>query len=46
MAQASDGVVVGSALVNCISRNLADPDLAVKQIGEKAAELAGALGLE
>ena len=46
VAQASDGVVVGSALVNCISRNLADPDLAVKQIGEKAAELAGALGLE
>ena len=46
VAQASAGVVVGSALVNCISRNLADPDLAVKQIGEKAAELAGALGLE
>ena len=46
VAQASDGVVVGSALVNCISRNLADPDLAVKQIGKKAAELAGALGQE
>ena len=46
VAKASDGVVVGSALVNCISRNLADPDLAVKQIGEKAAELAGALGVK
>ncbi len=43
VAKASDGVVVGSALVNCISRNLADPDLAVKQIGGKATELAEGL---
>ena len=43
VAKASDGVVVGSALVNCISRNHANPDLAVKQIGEKAAELAEGL---
>jgi len=46
VAKASDGVVVGSALVNCISRNLTDPDLAVKQIGEKAAELAEGLSVK
>jgi tryptophan synthase alpha chain len=46
VANASDGVVVGSALVNCISRNLADPDLAVKQIGEKATELAEGLSVK
>lgn len=46
VAKASDGVVVGSALVNCISRNLTDPHLAVKQIGEKAAELAEGLSVK
>jgi tryptophan synthase alpha chain len=46
VAKASDGVVVGSALVNCVSRNLSDPDLAVQEIGEKAAELAEGLSLE
>ncbi len=46
VAKASDGVVVGSALVNCISRNLADPDLAVKQIGGKATELAEGLSVK
>lgn len=46
VAKASDGVVVGSALVNCISRNLADTDLAVKQIGEKATELAEGLSVK
>jgi tryptophan synthase alpha chain len=46
VANASDGVVVGSALVNCISRNLADPDLAVTQIGEKATELAEGLSVK
>lgn len=46
VAKASDGVVVGSALVNCISRNLTDPNLAVKQIGEKAAELAEGLSVK
>ena len=46
VAQASDGVVVGSALVNCISRNLSNPTLALEQIGEKATELAGALGVK
>jgi hypothetical protein len=33
-------------LVNCVSRNLSDPDLAVQEIGEKAAELAEGLSLE
>ena len=33
-------------LVNCISRNLADTDLAVKQIGEKATELAEGLSVK
>ncbi|MAH26528.1 MAG: tryptophan synthase subunit alpha [Opitutae bacterium] len=46
VAKASDGVVVGSALVNCISRNLADTDLTVKQIGEKATELAEGLSVK
>ena len=43
VAKAADGVVVGSALVNCISGNLSETDLAVEQIGKKAAELAEGL---
>ena len=43
VAKAADGVVVGSALVNCISGNLSKADLAVEQIGKKAAELAEGL---
>ena len=43
VAKSADGVVVGSALVNCISGNLSDPDLAVNQIGKKASELAEGL---
>ena len=31
----ADGVVVGSALVNCISGNLSDPQFAVEQIAKK-----------
>ena len=43
VARAADGVVVGSALVNCISGNLSQPDLAVVKIGDKASELAQGL---
>ncbi len=43
VAKAADGVVVGSALVNCISGNLDDPELAVQKIGKKATELAEGL---
>ena len=43
VARAADGVVVGSALVNCISGNLSQPDLAVEKIGDKASELAQGL---
>ena len=43
VAKAADGVVIGSALVNCISGNLSEPNLAVEQIGKKAAELAEGL---
>ncbi len=46
VAKAADGVVVGSALVNCISGNLKDPELAVQQIGKKATELAEGLSSE
>jgi len=43
VARAADGVVVGSALVNCISGNLSQPNLAVEKIGYKASELAQGL---
>ena len=36
VASYSDGVVVGSALVNCISENLGDSSLIVQKIGERA----------
>ena len=40
VAEAADGVVVGSALVNCIPRNLESPERIPAEIGEKARELA------
>ena len=43
VAQAADGVVVGSALVNCISGNLENPELMIEQIGCRAAGLAEGL---
>ena len=46
VAKAADGVVVGSALVNCISGNLSDPQFAVEQIAKKATELAKGLAVE
>jgi len=47
VAEAADGVVVGSALVNCIPRNLESPERIPAEIGEKARELAqGLLPLE
>ncbi|MCC5839962.1 MAG: tryptophan synthase subunit alpha [Opitutales bacterium] len=39
----ADGVVVGSALVNCIAARADDPAAAVRAIGEKAAELSAPL---
>ena len=39
VAKVADGVVVGSALVNCISRNLKTPEKIPLEIGEKAREL-------
>ena len=38
-SELADGVVVGSALVNCISRNLKTPEKIPMEIGEKAREL-------
>ncbi len=43
VASIADGVIVGSALVNCIGRNPGDPAAAVKAIGEKAASLSAPL---
>ncbi len=43
VGQLADGVVVGSALVNCISGNLPDPASIPGVIGERAAELVGGL---
>ena len=43
VGQVADGVVVGSALVNCISGNLPDPASIPGVIGERAAELVGGL---
>lgn len=43
VAEAADGVVVGSALVNCIGRNLEHPDRAIAELEAKARELVGGL---
>ena len=43
VAAVADGVVVGSALVNCIPRNLDAPERIPEAIGDKARELSGAL---
>ncbi len=43
VAEVADGVVVGSALVNCIPRNLETPERIPVEIGEKALELAQGL---
>jgi tryptophan synthase alpha chain len=43
VAQSADGVVVGSALVNCIPAHPNDPAAAVQALGEKARELVGGL---
>lgn len=46
VAQAADGVVVGSAIVNCIANNLGDADAIVGALTDKMGELTagGALG--
>ncbi len=41
----ADGVVVGSALVNCIQRNIDNPQAALKELREKSSALVGGLGL-
>ncbi len=43
VAASADGVVVGSALVNCISGNLGSPDKITATLGAKAADLASGL---
>ena len=43
VASCSDGVVVGSALVNCISENLGNSSLIVQKIGERARFLTSGL---
>ena len=43
VAAQADGVVVGSALVNCIPAHAGDPDAIVAAIGEKARELISGL---
>ena len=43
VGKAADGVVVGSALVNCISENLSTPDAIPQSIGSRAAELVAGL---
>ncbi|KAF0095739.1 MAG: tryptophan synthase alpha chain [Puniceicoccaceae bacterium 5H] len=45
VASVADGVVVGSALVNCIGSNLDNPQKAVSTLGAKAHELVGGLSL-
>ena len=39
VGEAADGVVVGGALVNCISENLSNPASIPRAIGDRAAEL-------
>jgi tryptophan synthase alpha chain len=36
VGEVSDGVVVGSALVNCISENLGEPEVMIEKIGARA----------
>ena len=43
VAQVADGVVVGSALVNCIPENIAHPDLVIEKIGLCAKQLSSGL---
>ena len=43
VGEVADGVVVGSALVNCISENLSSPGSIPRAIGERAAGLSGGL---
>lgn len=43
VGKVADGVVVGSALVNCISENLSTPDAIPRAIGSRAAELVAGL---
>lgn len=43
VAGTADGVIVGSALVNCVARNRNEPEKAINEIGEKAALLSAPL---
>lgn len=43
VGEISDGVVVGSALVNCISENLGNPESIVEKIGARAKALSSGL---
>lgn len=43
VAQVADGVVVGSALVNCIPQNLNNMDAMIQALGEKTKALVGGL---
>ena len=44
VAAVADGVVVGSALVNCVPAHPGDPDAIVEAVGAKARELVAGLG--
>jgi tryptophan synthase alpha chain len=44
VGRVADGVVVGSALVNCIPENLGNTELMVEKIGSRAEELSSVLG--
>ena len=39
MSQAADGVVVGSAIVNCIAKNLDKPEAIADSLRSKMSEL-------
>lgn len=43
VGEVSDGVVVGSALVNCISENLSEPEVMIEKIGARAKNLSSGL---
>jgi tryptophan synthase alpha chain len=43
VGQIADGVVVGSALVKCVSENLGKPDEIVDSIGSRAKSLSSGL---
>lgn len=45
ISKIADGVVVGSALVNCIQRNLDNPQQALKELREKSSALVAGLDL-